>query len=134
MKLSDALEASRADERRRAARALLRRPLLRASGPNAEEFTLVRRYSSTLREWFDRNTGWRVVVDSEVARLVKTDSNCDHTHPARDGRTRQPFGRRRYVLTCLAMAAVERSDPQIPLGPRAEQIMATAADPELARP
>ncbi len=52
--LADALSASRADELRRAARALLRRPLLRATD---ETFVLVRRYAPDLREWFERNTG-----------------------------------------------------------------------------
>jgi uncharacterized protein (TIGR02678 family) len=131
--LSDALAASRADERRRAARALLRRPLLRASGPDAESFVLVRRHAAGLREWFDRNTGWRLSVDSEVARLVKTTAGAgDPTRPARDVRTGQPFTRRRYVLTCLALAALERADAQVTLGRLAEQVALSAADPGLA--
>jgi uncharacterized protein (TIGR02678 family) len=131
MNLGDALAASRTDEQRRAARTLLRRPLLRARGSDAEAFTLVRRHSSALREWFDRNTGWRLFVDSEVARLVKTSAD-DHTHPARDVRTRAPFSRRRYVLACLAMAVLERADAQVTLGRLAEQVVLAAADPELA--
>src|SRR5437764_10256415 len=100
--LADALSASRTDEFRRAARALLRRPILRAAGPDSDDFTLVRRHAGELRNWFDRNTGWRLLVDSEVARLVKTvATTADHTHPARDVRSKQPFGRRRYVLLCL---------------------------------
>jgi uncharacterized protein (TIGR02678 family) len=127
--LADALSMSRADELRRAARALLRKPLLRAVD---DEFILVRRHAPDLREWFDRNTGWRVHVDSEVARLVKqTAATQDPTHPARDARTRQPFGRRRYVLTCLALAVLERADAQITLGRLAEQVVLGAADPEL---
>jgi uncharacterized protein (TIGR02678 family) len=127
--LGDALSASRADELRRAARALLRRPLLRATDSS---FVLVRRYVPELREWFDRNTGWRLYIDSEVARLVKNPANtADTTHPARDVRSKQPFGRRRYVLTCLALAALERADAQITLGRLAEQVVLGAADPEL---
>lgn len=130
--LSDALVASRTEEQRKAARALLRRPLLRASGPDAESFVLVRRHATVLREWFDRNTGWRLLVDSEVARLVKIAADTDdHTHPAREMRSGQPFGRRRYVLTCLALAALERADTQITLGRLAEQVVLGAADPEL---
>lgn len=125
--LADALSVSRADERRRAARALLRRPLLRATD---DAFVFVRRHSAELREWFDRNTGWRLQVDSEVARLVKA-SSADPTHPARDVRTKQPFNRRRYVLTCLALAALERADAQITLGRLAEQVVVGAADPSL---
>jgi uncharacterized protein (TIGR02678 family) len=131
--LSDALTATRRAELTRAARALLRRPVLRASGPDAEQVALVRRHAGALREWFDRNTGWRLVVDSEVARLVKTVADPgDATHPARDPRSRVPFSRRRYVLTCLALAVLERADAQITLGRLAEQVVLAAADPELA--
>lgn len=124
--LADALDASRTDERRRAARALLRSPLLRATD---DVFSLVRRYAPELREWFDRNTGWRLHIDSEVARLAKQPATTtDPTHPARDTRSKQPFSRRRYVLTCLALAALERGDAQITLGRLAEQVVLEAAD------
>ena len=125
----DALAESRADELRRAARALLRRPLLRATD---ESFPLVRRHTGELRQWFDRNTGWRLHVDGEVARLVKqAASTADATHPARDVTSKQPFTRRRYVLTCLALAALERAELQITLGRLAEHVVLGAADPEL---
>lgn len=127
--LGDAMAEQRDDEIRRAARALLRRPLLR-SGDDA--FVLVRRYAPELREWFTRNTGWRLQVDSEVARLAKQSaSTADGSYPARDARSKQPFSRRRYVLTCLAMATLERAEPQITLGRLAEQVVLGAADPEL---
>ena len=130
--LADALAASRDDEFRRAARALLRRPIVRAAGPGSDDFTLIRRHASELRTWFDRNTGWRLLVDSEVARLAKTvATTTDHTHPARDVRSKQPFGRRRYVLLCLALATLERADAQITLGRLAEQVVLGASDPDL---
>jgi uncharacterized protein (TIGR02678 family) len=129
----DAVTAARRSELTRAARALLRRPMLRANGADAELVVLVRRHASELRTWFERNTGWRLVVDSEVARLVKAVPDTDDaTHPARDPRNRSPFSRRRYVLTCLALAVLERADAQITLGRLAEQIVLAAADPELA--
>lgn len=131
--LSDALGQTRRSELTRAARALLRRPVLRAHGPDAEHVVLVRRHAGALREWFDRNTGWRLIVDSEVARLVKTvPDTADPTHPARDPRSRAAFTRRRYVLTCLALAVLERADAQVTLGRLAEQIVLAAADPTLA--
>ncbi|MPZ82192.1 MAG: TIGR02678 family protein [Actinophytocola sp.] len=130
--LSEALDASRADDLRRAARALLKRPVLRARGPGGDALVLVRRHAGELRDWFDRNTGWRLHVDSEVARLVKVPVGTDHTHPARDVRTHLPFHRRRYVLACLALAALDRADAQITLGRLAEHIVLGAADPALA--
>jgi uncharacterized protein (TIGR02678 family) len=130
--LADALSASRLDEFRRAARALLRRPILRATGPDSADFVLIRRHAGELRAWFDRNTGWQLLVDSEVARLVKTvATTADHTHPARDVRSKQPFSRRRYVLLCLALATLERADAQITLGRLAGQVVLGAADPAL---
>ncbi|GAA3676716.1 hypothetical protein GCM10022267_74510 [Lentzea roselyniae] len=130
--LSDALNASHVDDRRKAARALLRRPLLRASR-NSDEYRLVRKHETELRAWFDLNTGWRLVVDSEVARLVKVAAAVrDPSHPARDTRSKLPFTRRRYVLTCLALASLERADAQITLGRLAEQVVMGAADPGLA--
>jgi uncharacterized protein (TIGR02678 family) len=47
-------------------------------------------------------------------------------------RTGEPFTRRRYVLVCLALAALERAEAQITLGRLAEQVALAAADPELA--
>lgn len=128
----DAVTAGRRAELRKAARALLRCPVLRAHGPDAELVVLVRRHAAELRTWFDRNTGWRLVVDSEVARLVKSPPDtADATHPARDPRSRAPFSRRRYVLACLALAVLERADAQVTLGRLAEQIVLAANDPEL---
>ncbi|MEV1292524.1 TIGR02678 family protein [Pseudonocardia sp. NPDC049635] len=131
--LADALAETRRSEQVRAARALLRRPVLRARGPDSEDLALVRRYASTLREWFERNTGWRLVVESEVARLVKVVADVDDpTHPARDPRSRSPFTRRRYVLTCLALGVLERAEAQVTLGRLAEQVLLAVADPDLA--
>jgi uncharacterized protein (TIGR02678 family) len=49
----------------------------------------------------------------------------------RDVKSKQPFGRRRYVLTCLALAALDRAELQITLGRLAEQVVLGAADPVL---
>ena len=105
-RLGDALAAQRAEEVRRAARALLRRPLLRAG---TDDFRLVRQHATELRTWFDRNTGWALLVDSEVARLRRVPGrDTDPTHPARDQRSGLPFSRRRYVLVCLCLAVLEQ--------------------------
>lgn len=128
--LDSALEDAHARELRQAARALLRRPLLHAAAA-PEDFRLVRRHAVELRSWFDTNAGWRLIVDSEVARLVKLVPTADDpTHPARD-RSRAPFTRRRYVLACLALAVLERADAQITLGRLAEGVILAAADERL---
>lgn len=133
--LGDALDATRAQEVRAAARALLRTPLLGPSGTRreAEAFALVRRHERELREWFSQYTGWRLVVTPEVARLLVVPPDPrDASHPLREAAgARRPFTRRRYVLLCLCLAALERADTQIALGRLAEQVVLLAADPQL---
>ena len=128
------LEESIVQERQAATRALLQRPLLNADGPDQDQFVLVRRHATWLREWFARNTGWILQVESEFCRLRKTATRFeDGTRPAREPRTDQPFTRRRYVLWCLALLALERSDRQTALGQLADDVLESiAADPELA--
>ncbi len=131
--LGEAMTAQRDAEFRRAGRALLMRPLLRARGPDAADYRLVRRHAAELRAWFDRNTGWRLHVDTDVARLFKVPGRADDAgHPARDPRNKLPFTRRRYVLFALTLAVLERSEAQTTLGRLAEQIVLAASDPRLA--
>lgn len=132
--LGEVLDGRRTAEFHKAARALLKEPLLLAHGPHADAFRLVRQHSTALRDWFDRNTGWSLRVDAETARLRKAPgAMADPTHPAREAsRAGAPFTRRRYVLLCLALAALERGEAQIALGRLAEQVVLGAADPHLA--
>jgi uncharacterized protein (TIGR02678 family) len=121
------------EERQRALRALLLHPLLSAGGPLAAEFALVRRHADFLRTWLFRHAGWTLVVDAEVARLRKTPGvSSDGTRPAVDETSGLPFTRRRYVLLCLALAALERSERQTTLGRLSERMMELfQADPAL---
>ena len=133
--LDAALQEASDRDLARATRALLRGPLLR-HGADPDAFRLVRRHATELRGWFDQNTGWRLHVDTEVARLFKLadpESGATHsTHPAREPRSRLAFGRRRYVLLCLALSVLERADAQITLGRLAEGIIVAAGDDRLA--
>ncbi|MFF0204512.1 TIGR02678 family protein [Streptomyces sp. NPDC005017] len=133
--LAEVLDGQHAADLRKAARALLGQPLLLARGRYADEFRLVRRHASELREWFDRNTGWVLHTDAETARLHKIPGVLtDPTHPAREAtRAAAPFTRRRYVLLCLALSALERGEAQIALGRLADQVVLDAADPHLVR-
>lgn len=120
--------------RRAAFRALLAKPLLTA-GIDGDALRLVRRHAADLRDWLAAETGWRLVVDAESARLFKTvpaGGGDPGVHPARDGRGRPAFGRRRYVLLCLALSVLERADAQITLGRLAEGVLVAAGEPELA--
>jgi uncharacterized protein (TIGR02678 family) len=132
--LAEVLDGQRAAELQRAARALLKEPLLTVDGPHADDLRLVRRHQAELRGWFERNAGWSLRVDAEAARLRKTPGTLtDATHPAREpNRAAQPFTRRRYVLLCLTLASLERGEAQVALGRLAEQVVLAAGDPELA--
>ncbi|WP_035777002.1 TIGR02678 family protein [Arthrobacter sp. H5] len=133
--ISGALNAREAEGRTRVLRALLVRPVLRAQA-DGELFRLARRHADTLRGWFDRETGWRLVVESQTVRLLTSYVPQGPTaiavagrHPARGRRGDPPFTRRRYVLLCLALAVLERSDPQISLGRLAEDVVLAARQP-----
>lgn len=130
--LGGALDQSVVQERRKALRALLRRPLLTV---DADDFPLVRRHLEWLRDWLSRHAGWRLHFDGEIARLYKTPPLPDDpTRPARDPKTGQEFSRRRYVFWCLAVLALERADRQTALGRLAQEIVGHAkGSTDLAR-
>jgi uncharacterized protein (TIGR02678 family) len=131
--MTTAIAEDVAAQRRAALRALLAKPLLTA-GTDDAALRLVRQHAAYLREWLGAETGWRLVVDAESARLFKVgvvDADPG-TRPAREGRGRPAFGRRRYVLLCLSLAVLERADAQITLGRLAEGVLVAAGEPELA--
>jgi uncharacterized protein (TIGR02678 family) len=118
-------------QRQAALRALLAKPLLIAAD-DGEALILVRRHLTALSDWLRRETGWRLVADSETARLFKTAPLAsDASHPAR-GHNKEPFTRRRYVTLCLALSALARADAQTTLGSLADDVLTAAAEPELA--
>lgn len=126
------LDQTDVQERQRAMRALLRQPLLSAGGLQGDAFALVRRHHRWIAEWLSRHTGWRLQMGAETVRLRKTPADpSDATRPAID-RNKQPFTRHRYVLLCLALAALERADRQVTLHHLAEEIgNLTGKDPAL---
>src|SRR6266436_6165025 len=110
--ISSSLQAQTVHERRRAIAALLRRPLLTPGEKGASDFMLVRRHTAWLREWFMRHCQWTLHVESELARLRKTPGDLnDSTRPLLDTKE-QSFTRRRYVVLCLALAVLEKSERQ----------------------
>lgn len=136
-RISSALEDRDAEGRTRALRALLARPVLRAQS-DPELFRLARSHADALGAWFERETGWRLVVESQTVRLLTASVPHGPTavavaerHPARSRKGDPPFTRRRYVLLCLALAVLERSDLQVSLGRLAEEVVLAARQPGL---
>lgn len=131
--VADVVDRHEIADRQRAARSLLRHPLLTPSGPDPDAFALVRRYAPGLRDWFADEAGWALQVESGVARLRKLPARLDDaTRPAVAERSNAPFSRRRYALLCLVLAALERADAQVTLGRLAERVLALAGDRALA--
>src|SRR5271168_1516732 len=122
--LKDVLKHQEAEERERALRALLMRPLMPAGNPALE---LVRRHASYLRDWFGRETGWTLQVERQCARLYKRPAALDDAT-----RGLPEFDRERYALLCLACAVLERAESQITLRSLGERLLEAAADPDLA--
>ncbi|MBC7452921.1 MAG: TIGR02678 family protein [Massilia sp.] len=120
----DVLSRHRDDERRDALRALLMTPLMTATHP---AFGAVRRHAQGLRDWFAQSAGWILHIERDCARLYKRPANLGDA-----SRGAPQFERRRYVLFCLACAALERADPQITLRTLGEKLLTLAAEPELA--
>ncbi|MCF8571237.1 TIGR02678 family protein [Gordonia sp. HY002] len=135
--ITDALAARDAHDRVRVVRALLMRPVLSVDG-DTDLFRAARRHSDELRAWFDRETGWRLVVGSQTVRLMTsyvpsgpTAETVAARHAARGRRSDPPFTRRRYVLLCLLLAVLERADPQVALGQLADEVVLAARQPGL---
>ena len=122
--LKDVLRQQEAEERERALRGLLMRPLMPAGDPALE---LVRRHAGYLRDWFARETGWNLQVERQCARLYKRPAALDD--PTRG---LPEFDQGRYVLLCLACATLERAESQITLRSLGERLLEAAADPDLA--
>lgn len=127
--LPDVLDQQRDDDRRRCVRALLRHPLLTPGGPDQQAFVLARRHAAWLGDWFASQAGWTVYADHAVVRLKKVPGEL--SDGTRGAAAKVPFGRRRYVLACLALAALERAEAQVTLGWLVERVVSLAADPVL---
>lgn len=75
--------------------------------------------------------GWSVQIDHSAARLRKVPAtHQDGTRAA--VLSKQPLTRRRYVLTCLALASLERAESQVTLGWLVDRILGFARDDDLA--
>lgn len=120
----DARSRELEEQRERALRALLARPLMTADD---RAFGLVRAHAEHLRDWLARECGWVLRIEREYARLLKRPADIMDSRRGTPG-----FNRNRYVLLCLALAVLEREEVQITLQRLGERLIAEAAAPELA--
>ena len=115
------------EERQRAVRALLAKPLLVEAG---RERVLVRRHAEWLQLWFSHHAGWELSVDAEACRLVKRPAYTgDHTRPWKDVKSKSPLGRRAYALVCLVLGILMKEGRQLTLKNLADRLGVFAGDP-----
>ncbi len=108
--METAISSTTLFERQCALRAILMNPLFCM---DSEKLLLIKRHVAWLREWLSKYPGWTIHVSSEFARLHKTPAfPVSGMYPARDTTHGTPFTRHRYVLLCLALAALEKSESQ----------------------
>ena len=116
-------------ERRRAAGALLRKPLLRAA-TDGDDLRLVRAHAGELTRMFADRLGYRLVIDPGLARLYKTGLGRDATRPLLR-RSEKPFTPRAYALLCLTIAALTRSRTQLLIDELVREVRSAAVDAAL---
>lgn len=126
--LATTLETVRQAERRTALRHLLRHPLTTAHAAT-DVFPAIVRHREWLARWFAEQPGWKLVVHAGggYARLYKTTAGAEATRPARVS-GKPPFDRRRYVLLCLTLAALEEAAAQTTIKRLAELLEHVSRD------
>lgn len=118
------------DERRRAARLLLNKPMLTAEG-DGDDFRLVRKHARELTRRFAENLGYRLVVEPKVARLYKAALGREPSRPLLRRGSDRPFDPRAYALLCLTMAALARCRDQLMIDELVGEVRGAIAEAEL---
>lgn len=106
----------------RCARVLLRRPLLRAGGPDGDLLPLAYRHRRALADLFAQVLGYRLVVQRQFARLYKT---LPGTEVVRGEASLSPRGYAYLALTIAALTGVGR---QVLLSRLVADVRAAAAE------
>lgn len=109
----------------RCARGLLRRPLLRAGGPDGDLLTLVYQHRAQLTELFAALLGYRLVVERGFARLYKSGPGAD---PTRSDTGLSPRG---YAYFALCLAVLTGTGHQTLLSRLVADIRAAAAQVDI---
>ncbi|MFC3998835.1 TIGR02678 family protein [Nocardiopsis sediminis] len=123
----EGLDAIEAAQVRRCARVLLRRPLLRADGPEGEVLPVVRRYADRLQALFAGYLGYRLVVEPGFARLYKTGGTPGGVRGAHKPNG-APFTPRAYAYLALVLAVLSGGGGQLLLSSLVADVRAAGAE------
>lgn len=115
---------------RDAARFLVRSPLLLAER-EPEIFSIVRRHEQLLDRWFTQRFGYRLQVESDTVRLMKS-SVVSSRRPLMTATTSpRPFSQREYVVLALALSAVVAGPNVISLRDLVLEVRSAATDADV---
>lgn len=106
----------------RCARVLLRRPLLRAGGPDGDLLPLVYRHRASLVDLFTQSLGYRLVVQRRFARLYKAIPGTDLP------RTESGLNPLSYAYLALTIAALTGAGRQVLLSRLVADVRAATAE------
>ncbi len=125
MRVAADVSALELAEYQKAARLVLRHPLITTSYPDTSALPLVRKWVRQLRADFGEVLGYTLLAGGDTIRLRRVQDVLDGTRPAitRAGR---PFDRRRYAYLVLTLSALGRSGTQIALSELADAVSADA--------
>ncbi|MDA2806935.1 TIGR02678 family protein [Nocardiopsis suaedae] len=123
----EGLDSIEAAQVRRCARTLLRRPLLRADGPEGDALPAVRRYSDRLQALFAHYLGYRLAVEPTFARLYKSGRTPDGVRGAHKANG-AAFTPRAYAYLCLVLAELTGTSGQVLLSGLVDQVRAAGAE------
>lgn len=113
-------------EQQRAARALLRTPLITSSN-DPDTLTLVHRHAAALTELFRRFAGYRLLIEPTFARLYKAGLGVGHGRPRLTSSGR-PFTPRTYAYYALTLSALQTAPEQMLLSALVSSVRAAAAE------
>ncbi|MAT07284.1 MAG: TIGR02678 family protein [Acidimicrobiaceae bacterium] len=115
---------------RDAARQLVRSPLVLAER-DPDLFSTIRRHEQLLDRWFTQRFGYRLQVESDTVRLVKS-SVVARSRPLMTATsTPRPFSQREYVILALALAAVVAGPNVISLRDLVLEVRSAAIDADV---
>jgi uncharacterized protein (TIGR02678 family) len=133
--LKSILDADACRQQTLALRHLLRHPLTLAAD-DPEVFACILRRREWLHTWLADHPGWKLVVDpgAGFARLFKVPARLCRTRGAHVA-GRPVFDRRRYVLLCLTLAALDDGPAQTTLASLSKTVeeISASEEPAIAR-
>lgn len=115
---------------RDAARFLVRSPLVLAER-DPEIFSIIRRHEQLLDRWFTQRFGYRLQVESDTVRLMKSSVVSSRRPLMTATGSPRPFSQREYVVLALTLSAVVAGPNVISLRDLVLEVRSAATDADV---